>query len=361
MKHAQMVLLMLSILFLVTSVFAGEKIESPAYFKSRGYHLVKQAVIFNLPQNYLKNQLEWPIRFQSSRYSIGNSMAHFQKYGDGAPYFHGGCDLRVQAGEWVIAPVSGRIEAGDYGYSTRPDGSLEKFWKPWPTEGTTLYFEVAIVDDFGNRFEFHHVTKDSIPAGIVDLINQNGRVEAGMALAQTAEWPSDKPRGIPYHHIHYNIISPSGVRLNPEYFSKPIDDEVAPEILKIFFLDKSGSPTEVSNHFRINSPQEFVVRVQDRLGEDYYVHPPAKVTLTVENATSLIWDFTENLLSDLKFPNLFSFYKDALSKSLVTRGDYNRDVFLIRIPVPENQSGLTRLTFSDLAGNESHVDGEILP
>ena len=97
---------------------------------------------------------------------------------------------------------------------------------PWPREGDDLYFEVAVVADSGVRYEFHHVDRASLPVGIATLLNAGGgRVEAGTLLGHAITWPDGD-----YHHIHYNLVLPSGTRINPEFVSPLLADHRAPEI-----------------------------------------------------------------------------------------------------------------------------------
>src|SRR6185312_1912041 len=179
-------LLLLSVL--APAARADERVRPASVLLQEGY---KPAPAFS-PQTSsalpAEHSLPWPVRFQDAEHTLGNVMNQYQPFGD--PYYHGGDDLRVDAGAGVSAPVAGRLEAGAYSYAARADGSLEKYWKPWPQTGDPTYFEVAVISDDGLRFEFHHVDRDSLPAAIVAKLDAGGgRVEKGELLGRAVEFP----------------------------------------------------------------------------------------------------------------------------------------------------------------------------
>jgi len=303
--------------------------------------------------------LPWPVDFQDSAHTLGNAMVQFQPFGD--PYFHGGCDLRVRAGADIRAPISGKIEAGHYTYSTNADGSLQKYWAPWPKEGDPMYFEVAVVGDNGIRFEFHHVNSETLPEQILRLLNLgNGAVSAGTVIGHVIAWPDGE-----YHHTHYNVILPNGVRLNPEFVSKPLPDHLPPEILGAFAIASNGETKLFGDGHFVVTPAEFVVAVIDRQDDNIYEHPPALVTLRFgAGETQTLWDFRERLISNQgTFPELWEFFKETLvspdGRSISTEGGYGMGQSLIRIKLPEDASGPFTIEISDIAGNTSALQGII--
>ena len=308
--------------------------------------------------------LDWPVAFEGPESTMGNTMAQFQRYGGGSPYFHGGCDLRTRAGEKVLAPVSGRLEAGHYSYAQRPDGNLEKFMKPWPETGEALYFELSIVDDRGFRFEFHHVDRASLPASIVRKLNEsfNPRVEKGEWIGNVVEWPVAGAGGKPYHHLHYNIIDPQGVRLNPEHYSFGLSDSNAPEIHGVYvrnsitrFFDRADGVLAVDS--------EVVVAATDQRKPNLYTHTPPRVQWQWNDAgdeeQKLGWNFLEALLTQEGFtPDIRQVFASEIRTSegqrLQTQGDYSNNFFLFRMPkLPMRVGQSLELIVQDQAGNST--------
>jgi len=298
----------------------------------------------------------WPVTFQDAQHSIGNSMVEFQPFG--APYFHGGCDLRTKAGEDIHATVSGRLEAGHYGYDTNADGSMSKYWMPWPQEGDATYFEVAVVTEEGTRYENHHVDRDSLPADIVAMLNAGGgRVEAGHLLGHVLYWPDGD-----YHHTHYNIVLPSGARVNPEYASPLLPDSRAPEILGIFAVSGSAISAFGTGIFGA-APTEFVVDAVDHQDANVYDHPPVFARLHFTSGEQTVWDFRTTLLgADGKFPPIWNFFLASLKApggALETEGGYGTGHSLIRLAVPAGAKGPFTIELGDMAGNLTTKNGTI--
>jgi hypothetical protein len=342
--------------------FGDEPIEKPGYWISRGFQPVEQRQT-RVPEAapWIPHSLPWPSDFENAASSIGNSMAEFQFYDEDGPYFHGGCDLRVARAALVRAPLAGRIEAGHYGYANRPDGSMEKFWEPWPKPGSRVYFEVAIVTDEGFRFEFHHMDEKKMSVEVLAILREGkgGRVAPGALLGATIPWHD----GI-YHHTHYNIVSPSGVRFNPEHYSTAIADTAKP-VVSTVIASFAGGKTEMFGQGKFNeAPEFFAVAVNDRTDGGIYDHPPALTSLTFESGERFAWDFREKLLgSDGAFPNIWAYFVESIAspggKQYRTEGGYGDGLSVIRLPLPPGARGPFKIEVADDAGNASVFEGEI--
>ncbi len=352
---------LVTLLLLINSLpaAANERIKPAAELLREGYRSVEPHIQGG-PGDTLPSphSLPWPTIFQDATHTIGNAMVEFQPFGE--PYFHGGCDLRTQAGAELRAPVGGKLEAGHYSYATNTDGSLEKFWKPWPETGDSTYFEVAVVSSDGTRFELHHVDRDTLPAGIVRMLNSGGgTVAAGTLLGHVISWP-----GGDYHHTHYNIVLPSGTRINPEYASPLLADTLAPELLGLFAISERGSVDNFSNGLFASAPKEFVADVVDRQNGNIYEHPPVFVRLRFVAGAETVWDFRTILRApNGAFPPLWDFFKASLTgpdgKTRETEGGYGTGHSLIRIPVPLGASGAFTIELGDEAGNITKRTGTI--
>ncbi|HEY8280171.1 MAG TPA: hypothetical protein VIH99_11140 [Bdellovibrionota bacterium] len=287
-------------------------------------------------------------------------MAEFQPFG--APYFHGGCDMRTVSGADLFAPVSGMLEAGHYSYSTNTDGSMTKYWMPWPEQGDETYFEVAVVGDDGNRYELHHVDRSTLPTEIVNRLNAGGgRIEAGALLGHVIYWP-----GGGYHHTHYNIVLPSGRRVNPEYASPLLPDHLAPELLGLYAIMPDGAVRDFASGTFRSAPSEFIVDVQDKLDSSVYTHPPTFLRLKFASGQETGWDFRTTLSrSDGAFPPLWDFFYNRLrapdGSSRYTNGGYGTGYSLIRLKIPQGATGAFTIEVGDIAGNITQRSGVLAP
>ncbi|HPI39756.1 MAG TPA: hypothetical protein PLJ21_03075 [Pseudobdellovibrionaceae bacterium] len=306
----------------------------------------------------LSHSLPWPVQFQDEQHSVANTMIQYQPFG--TPYFHGGCDLRVKKNEKVYSPVAGKIEAGHYSYTTNADGHLIKYFKPWPQKGSALYFEVAVTTESGLRYEFHHMNRERLTEEIFQLLNRGGGpIPAGTLLGETITWPD----GV-YHHIHYNIILPSGARANPEYFSTLIPDQLPPYIEGAFAIFKNNKVQNFDKGVFQELPKEFVIAVKDKYDHSIYEHPISLARLTFLNGIQTEWDFRQFLINDLgQPPSLWDFFLDYLKTpdgiTLSTSGGYGTGLSLIRLKIPSAALGKFQIKLEDMSGNQSMLYGEI--
>lgn len=313
--------------------------------------------------NWPAEQLAWPVEFIDQRHTIGNSMPQYQNYGSEA-YYHAGADLRVARAKQITAPIDGFLEGGYYTYVTDQNtGEDKKYTKPITEGGDELYFEITLKTEDGYLLEFHHVNPNQLPKAIYELILRGGgHVRQGDVLGTTAVWPVSR-FGERYDHIHYNIISPNGAYMNPEFFSKPIFDN-SPPIIKNIFAVYHDRTVEVKNNKLEGLPLELIVSAIDMKGANIYPLPP----VVVEASTGLLklgWDFSQVLLNTVgKFPDIREVFARNLKltdgRSFTTRGDYNNTVFLFRLKVATLNPGPISLSIRDSAGNENKVRLEVI-
>ncbi len=356
---------LISIFFLSTTAFADLPLALDSHWQSLGYEVATPTrSSFHTKLNLLNRQkqnngtnsfstppshsIPWPVAFASETKTIANSMTQFQPFGD--PYFHGGCDLRVRPNEKIYASASGTLEAGHYGYTKNPDGSLKKYWKPWPQNGEALYFELAVVDEMGIRHEYHHVDRSSLTAEVTQILNSPEKlVSAGMYLGNTIYWP-----GSDYHHIHLNLILPDETRLNPEYYFPLVTDSEPPQVWNLFLRTQAGWETLTSNDFLVR-PLEIAIQTSDRKNGSPYENPPVFAKIEFENGAQFQWDFRERLWHEGAFPQLSQFFQFQLRSSdgrnYRTEGGYGTGRSLIRLPIPPTAAGSFRIVLEDMAGN----------
>jgi hypothetical protein len=364
------VLFVLAIVTLPLLAKADELILSSAELGAQGFQHAENR--FGLSQFGLTttpvldhaNPLPWPIAFADAHHSMGNVMEQYQNYGGGA-YFHGGSDLRAQAGSSVRTPVAGQLAGCHYAFKTNPDGSMEKFIKPWPQSGEDAYFEISITTADGYRFEFHHVDPGNLPSAVVQLLDHGGGfVAAGTEVGHVLTWPVAGVDGEFYHHIHYNIHAPDGHLLNPQYYSTSIENHLPPVIHSVYAIDEHGGVTEYKGGQLQARPVEFVVAVTDKIAGNVYTHTPARVRLHFASGLESGWDFRQQLVqANGLFPAIWNVFVENLvlpnGQTLSTQGDYDNNFFLMRLPVPPSASGAFTIEVSDVSDLSSQLGGQI--
>ena len=352
-------LVLVSLVSTISAAHADERVGTRAQLLKEGYTPVRVDKLAKDPAfPYGAHSLPWPIEFQDATHTLGNIMAQYQPFGK--PYYHGGIDVRTRGGRSVHSPVEGKLEAGHYSYVTNDDGSMDKMWKAWPQQGESTYFEVAVVTDDGFRFEFHHVNRSTLPGPIVDMLNAGGgRVKVGMELGSAITW-----QGEDYDHIHYNIVTPAGVRLNPEFESTLLLDTMKPEVSDVIALLPSGKSVAFGGGVFNEAPTEFNLAVQDHQDGNIYDHPPTVAQITFANGVTSGWDFHEKLLgSDGKFPPLWDFFVERMrtpdGRRLATTGGYGTGVSVVRLKVPAGAHGKFTIQIADQAGNATTFNGSV--
>jgi hypothetical protein len=212
---------------------------------------------------------EWPIKVLS----IGHTMASYQYYAPSPAYFHHGLDIRGNAGEPVYATRGGRVV------------NIENYMPP-----QDAYWEVAILDDEGFIWQYHHIDHNSIPNEIRDSYKDNTRIAAGTKLGEIFYWGVES-FGERYHHIHLNIIDGKKNFLNPFLFLKELADNDAPQIVEIGLLQngrKVSSP--VSGNYSLYA------KVHDLILHKQFVVPANNLKFQLDNdPEQSVWNFDNGL------------------------------------------------------------------
>lgn len=346
---------------------ANELILPLEVFQSKGYVPVPQPTAkrdMQKNKTEMPTQMPWPVVFADAVHTVAQGYVDFQDYGDEYPYFHGGCDLRSAANSDVVATVTGTLEGGFYGYTNNADGSMVKQWQAWNgSPRRDAYFELAIVTDDGYRFEYHHVDSEKLPASTVQALNKGHvRIQAGTVIGKVNGWAFSFQN---YSHIHYNIVRPDGMRVNPEYYSVATADHTAPVIQAVYGLDSRGQAIEI--HEGDNIPgtiTEIVVATTDKHDKDAYMQTPTFASIEFDGGHNFSWDFRQFLTTaDGQFPPIWSVFKKELRLSngirKITSGQYGKGLFLMRLPVLATDHGGFTITIGDTAGNKSTVRGNL--
>jgi hypothetical protein len=207
----------------------------------------------------------WPVQLES----IGHTNASYQNYG-GTPYFHHGLDIRAAAGSDVLSSTAGKIvNIENYAFGD-------------------LYWEVAVLDDEGFIWQYHHVEKRSIPAEIHAAFRSGERIAQGTKLGVVVDWPIST-FGERYHHIHLNILDGSRRYVSPFLKLAPLGDDQSPQVKSIGLLQdgRALSGTRVKGRYSLYA------EIYDLILHDKFIVPPHSISVSVDGGGHrTVWDFS---------------------------------------------------------------------
>jgi len=267
--------------------------------------------------------------------SIGHNMQSYQNYSK-SPYWHDGLDIRSVQDQPIYASVGGKVV------------NIENY-----VAGNSLYWEVAVLDDEGFVWKYHHVDRKSIPAGIYEAFKKGQRIETGSLIGNVVRWPVSS-FGEVYHHLHLLIVAKDGQYINPFLMMQTLPDNQSPIIHRIG-LAKNHRPiqgNQVSGEFAI------FLEASDLTLHDKFILPPHKITYRLNGEEEkVVWEFI-HLPSGR---NDTDFVEDFFMKG--TCGDYSCRKFFINLNfTPSKPRGtfnllpgkhLIEVSVEDISGNMS--------
>lgn len=305
----------LLLLLCATHAFAHEKeMKTKADFLATG--------VFKSQKNH-----RWPFPLLS----IGHNMQSYQFYG-GSPYWHDGLDVRSKQDEQIFAAAGGKVV------------NIENY-----VRGNPLYWEVAILDNEGFVWKYHHVDKKSIPADI----KLGAVIPAGTYIGNVVRWQVTT-YGELYHHLHLLVVAKDGQYINPFLMMEPLPDTQAPMIKKIG-LAKNHKPIEGN---KIRGPHSLYLEASDLVLHDKFILPPHKISYRIDGGEEkVVWEFI-NLPGgpdDEKYIN--DFYMEGTWGNYDFRRFYMNLFFTKESPrktmtLPPGQHTIS-VTVEDIVGNET--------
>jgi hypothetical protein len=359
MKNIKILTLFISVFSLSTVLFANEQYMTRAQALAKGYRPRFRVTNEFSGRMLPAHSLKWPVQFVDANHTIGNSMPEYQNY-DTEAYYHGGSDLRVAKQGEVTAPVDGFLQGDYYSYVTDPDtGQDQKFTKPVISVSDDLYFEITITTADHFRLELHHVDSRTVPATILKMImDGGGPVHQGEVVGKASLWPIMR-LGARYDHIHYNLISPEGILMNPEFFSSDILDTSAPVVKNIYAV-YGTKKMEVLGQKLQGLPTELIISTYDLKASNMYQLPPTFIEAKWNEFGKVGWDFTQFLVNSLgSFPDLREVYARNVrlndGRVVSTSGDYDSTEFLFRLKIPVTATLPIMITVKDVSGNATQV------
>ncbi|MEY4630993.1 MAG: hypothetical protein RIQ81_1113 [Pseudomonadota bacterium] len=201
--------------------------------------------------------------------SIGHTNASYQYYG-GEPYFHHGLDIRGDAGTPVVASAGGKVV------------NIENYMP-----GNPAYWEVAVLDDEGYLWQYHHVEKESIPSAIWNAWRSGAKIAPGTTIGEIYRW-SVSSFGERYDHVHLNVLGTGASYLSPFMFLDELNDNSAPAIIASGVLKggRDWGDRPVEGDYSIHAT------IHDLILHDKYVVPPHRVEVAIDGGTpEVVWDF----------------------------------------------------------------------
>lgn len=227
--------------------------------------------------------------------SIGHTNASYQSYG-GEPYFHHGLDIRGDAGTPVVASAGGKVV------------NIENYMP-----GNAAYWEVAVLDDDGFLWQYHHVEKNSIPSAIWNAWRAGANIAAGTKIGEIYRWGVSS-FGERYDHVHLNVLGAGASYLSPFMFLDELNDNSAPAIVGSGVL-KGGRDW---GDRPVYGDYSLYATIHDLVLHDKYVVPPHRIEVTIDGGTpEVVWDF-----ETLPDPTTPERYVDDLFVPDMTCGNY---------------------------------------
>lgn len=198
----------------------------------------------------------WPFAPVNQPHTLGHTHHQYQRYGTAASsaYFHHGVDIMPAAQAPLYACRGGMVEAF-YWYGDKP-----------------YYFEVAIRDADGFLWQYHHVDEPTIPQAVRDAFANKTPLAAGAHLGNIVFWPSSA-YGVPFHHVHLNVLDRDGNYANPLHFLLKHADTQAPAVGEILFA-RNGSTTALNSPTGptpvLSGALDIIARAEDLAGGSFY-------------------------------------------------------------------------------------------
>lgn len=286
--------ILLAILFLLSSIAFAAPSEHLKILKTKSSSFAWAKSLDN------KEESIWPYNILS----IGHSMQSYQDY-SGSPYWHDGLDIRGAADQKVYASVSGKVV------------NIENYHP-----GNRLYWEVAILDDSGFVWKYHHVEKNSIPKKIKDAFKNETRIHKGEYIGNIVEWPVSS-YGEQYHHIHLLVVDGSGRYVNPFLMLPKLTDPQVPTIENIGIFN---SKNKMISGNRVTGSHGLFVEAYDLVMHNEFKLTPYLIAYTLDGADEkTVWKFDHlpSMTNDIDYISEFYLKK--------TCGNYRCREFYINL------------------------------
>ncbi len=267
--------------------------------------------------------------------SIGHNMQSYQDY-SGSPYWHDGLDVRAKIDQPIYAAAGGIVV------------NIENY-----IPGNPMYWEVAILDEEGFVWKYHHVAKESITKEIQDSLKSQQKIADGALIGNVVRWPIST-YGEVYHHLHLLVVGKDKKYINPFLMMEPLNDTQAPVISKIG-IAKNHRPIDGN---KVKGAHALFLEATDLTLHEKFLLPPYKISYSLDGAEEkVVWEFI-NLPSGT---NDEQYIKDFYMSG--TCGNYNCRKFYFNLnftqEAPRGTMNVTRgehqilVSVEDIVGNKT--------
>ena len=222
--------------------------------------------------------------------------------------------------------------------------------------GQPEYWEVAILDDDGFLWQYHHVDRDDIPQEIFEAYQQGTKISDGTKIGTVVYWPVST-FGEQYHHIHLNILGANKEYLNPFQFLESLEDNQSPVINEIALLKNGQKVTGT----QVTGTYSLMLNASDLILHQKFIVPPNAISVRVDGRDPVdVWQFNKLPGGSSNTAHVSRFFVPGL-----VCGNYNcrRPIMDLGFslneaqifPTTKGQHEVT-VTVSDFDGNTAHKD-----
>ena len=268
--------------------------------------------------------------------SIGHNMQSYQNY-SGSPYWHDGLDIRSLPDQNIYAATGGQVV------------NIENY-----ISGNHLYWEVAILDDEGFVWKYHHVAKESITEEIKKAYSTREKISPGTLIGQVVKWPVTS-YGEVYHHLHLLVVGSDGRYINPFLMMEPLTDTVAPTISRIGLSKNHKALDGVTE---VRGSHGIFVETSDLVLHHKFILPPHKISYRLDQGQEKeVWTFVYLPSGRNDIDYISDFYLKG------TCGDYSCRKILINLNFSTNKPRAefnlapgqhkVEVTVEDVVGNKA--------
>ena len=285
-------------------------------------------------KNTRLQQHPWPFK----PLSIAHNIASYQNYGSGA-YFHHGIDIRADAGTSVYASAGGLVV------------NIENY-----VSGSPLYWEVAILDDDGFLWQYHHIDKKSIPSQVWNAYKNSTPIPAGTKIGTIYYWPISS-YGEMFHHIHLNVIGENKKYITPILLLEPLNDTQYPQFIDVGIIKNQTK----WNSNTVYGQYSIYAKIHDLMMHKYFVVPPYLIQYSINDAEwQTVWKFDELPSENNTTDYIYDFYLYSMScgnytcRSLTINLGFNKNGNQ-QFPVSPGEYNI-KIKAQDFANNTTYFD-----
>jgi hypothetical protein len=293
------------------------------------------------------NSMLWPFAPQDEPHNVGHTSVNIQHYTNeyAQAYFHHGIDVIKDQPEKLFNPYDGRVTKIGY-YRTEEVGESK------------YYFEVVVQTVNGLKFEFHHTDPESVPEKIYEIEGADTVLKAGEVTGKIVFWPNpDSFSGKFFHHIHFNVITEKGIKLNPLIMMIPQEDSIAPKIEEIY-LTNSGRTKTLSTE-NVDEDFHVVIKVSDLADNKIWPNPPrfSKIEIKDSGDETVFehsgYDFIAMMSENIN-EFVCDYYLCEIGDAAFSKGSYSEREFHIVVTAFDKEGNIAGAVEKDLFESGEH-------